>query len=121
MSIIYAPVAASIGIKTPNYKALLLGAKTSVIQAKLKRAATEALHRRRAVEIRQAQRALEDREITLEKRADMLAEVDQALDLALLKAGREKERADRLAKNVNTLTIALFDAGVAMAPHGGAL
>jgi uncharacterized protein YukE len=101
--------AAVVGVQTPNYKALLLRAKTSAIQDRLQRSATEALHARQAaldrqaVELRQAQRALEDLEITLEKRADKLAEVDQALDMALLKAGREKERADRLAKQLSAL------------------
>lgn len=116
-------VAAAVGIQTQNYKALLLGAKTSAIQDKLRRAATEAVHQRRAaldrqaVELGQAQRALEDLQIALEKRADKLAEVDQALDMALLKADREKERADRLAKRLCALDRMLLDAGVGVAPH----
>ena len=115
--------AAAIGIQTPNYKALLLGAKTSAIQGKLQRAAIEALHRRQAAlelqafELKQAQRALEDLEITLEKRADKLAEVDQALDIALLKADREKERADRLSKQLSAMTRRMLEAGVAITPH----
>jgi hypothetical protein len=115
--------AAAIGIQTPNFKALLLGAKTSAIQDKLQRAATEALHRRQAaldlqaVELRQAQRALEDREITLEKRADKLAEVDQALDMALRKADKELSRADRLAKQLSAMTRRMLEAGVAITPH----
>lgn len=115
--------AAAIGIQTPNYKALLLRAKTSAIQGKLQHAAIEALHRRQAalelqaVELKQAQRALEDLEITLEKRADKLAEVDQALDIALLKADREKERADRLSKQLSAMTRRMLEAGVAITPH----
>ncbi|WP_323554360.1 MobV family relaxase [Pseudomonas sp. CCI3.2] len=115
--------AAAIGIQTPNYKALLLGAKTSAIQDKLQRAATEALRRRQAaldrqaVELRRAQRALEDREITLEKRADKLAEVDQALDMALRKADKELSRADRLAKQLSVMTRRMLEAGVAITPH----
>jgi len=114
--------AAVVGIQTPNYKALLLRAKTSAIQDKLQRSATEALHARQAaldrqaVELRLAQRALEDLEITLEKRADSLAEVDQALEIALLKAGRQQERADRLAKQLADLTKRMPEADVAIAP-----
>jgi hypothetical protein len=115
--------AAAVGIQTPNYKALLLGAKTSAIQDKLQRAATEALHARQtaldrqAVELKRAQRALEDLEITLEKRADKLAEVDQALDMALRKADKELSRADRLAKQLSAMTRRMLEAGVAITPH----
>ncbi|WP_460112052.1 MobV family relaxase [Pseudomonas sp. H3_D04] len=115
--------AAVIGIQTPNFKALLLKAKTSTIQEKIQRSAAEALHARQAgldrhaVELRQAKRALEDLEVTLEKRANSLAEVDQALEIALLKAGREKERADRLAKQLADLTRRMTEADVATTPH----
>ncbi|MEA9978744.1 MULTISPECIES: plasmid recombination protein [unclassified Pseudomonas] len=114
--------AAAVGIQTPSYKALLLGAKTSAIQNKLQHTATEALHARQtaldrqAVELRRAQRALEDREITLEKRADQLAEVDQALDMALLKADKEKDRADRLVKQLSAMTRRMLEAGVVITP-----
>lgn len=115
--------AAAIGIQTPNYKALLMRAKTSAIQDKLQREATEALHQRQtaldrqAVELRRAQRGAEDREILLEKRAGQLAEVDQALDMALLKAGWEKERADRLEKKLSALTRRMITAGVGKTPQ----
>lgn len=114
--------AAAIGLQTPNFKALLLGAKTSAVQDKLQRSATEALHARqvaldrRAVELRQTQRALEDLEITLEKRVDRLAEVDRALELAVLTADREKERADQLAKRVGVLTRLALKAAVVPTP-----
>ncbi|MEB0129740.1 MobV family relaxase [Pseudomonas sp. CCI2.4] len=109
--------AAAIGIKTPNYKALLLGAKTSIIQATLQRAVAEVLHRRQAaldrqaVELRQAQRALEDREIKLEGRVDGLAEVDRALKLAVLTADRERTRADQLSERVSALNQVVFEGG----------
>ncbi|MBZ9781612.1 plasmid recombination protein [Pseudomonas sp. REP124] len=115
--------AAAIGIQMPNYKALLLRAKTSAIQDKLQRSATVALKARQAaldrqaVEHRQAQRALEELEITLEKRANSLDEVDHALEIALLKAGREKERADRLARQLADLLKRIPGADVAIAPH----
>ncbi|VVQ12201.1 hypothetical protein PS914_05327 [Pseudomonas fluorescens] len=115
--------AAVIGIQTRNYKALLLGAKTLIIQDKLQRAATEALHGRQAAlalqtfELRQTQRKLEDLEITLEKRADKLAEVDQALHMALLKAGREKERADRLSKQLSAMTRGMLETDAGITPH----
>lgn len=115
--------AAVVGIQTPSYKALLLSAKTSVIQEKLQRSATEALHARQAaldrqaIELRRTRRALEDLEITLEKRADKLAQVDQALEMALLKADREEQRADRLAQSLNALTRIALETGVGMTPH----
>lgn len=115
-------VAAVVGIETPNYKALLLRAKTSAMQDKLQRSATEALQARQValdrqvVELKRAQHVLEDLEITLEKRADKLAEVDQALDIALLKAERERERADRLGKQLRDLAKRMPKADVAIAP-----
>lgn len=101
--------AAAIGIQTPNYKAPLLGAKTSAIQNKLQHAATEALYSRhtaldrQTVELRLAQRALESREIKREERIHRLAEVDRALELAVLTADREKKPADHLARKVSIL------------------
>ncbi len=115
--------AAAVGIQTPNYKALLLGAKASTIQDKLQRSASEALKARQtsldrqAVELRQAQRALEDLELTLEKRADRLAEVDQALERALFTAYQQRERADRLAKRLSALTRTALEAGVGVTPQ----
>jgi len=102
--------AAAIGIQTPNYKALLLRAKTSAIQDKLQRSATEALHARQAALDRQAvklslaQREFEEREIALEKRIDQLAVVDQALELALTTSARETERANSLARQIDRMT-----------------
>lgn len=119
--------AAVVGIQTPSYKALLLRAKTSAIQDKLQRSATGALHARhaaldrQAVELRRANRGLEDLEITLGRRANSLGEVDQALEIALLNAGREKERADRLAKQLADLTMRLPKADVAITPRRGVL
>jgi hypothetical protein len=115
--------AAAVGIKTPNYKTLILGAKTSAIQDKLQRAATEALHQRQAaldrqaVNIRHVRRAIDDQEIALEKRAEKLAEVYQALDIALRKADREKVRADRLANKLSAMAVRLIVAGVGVTPR----
>ncbi|KII30220.1 plasmid recombination enzyme [Pseudomonas fluorescens] len=115
--------AAVVGIQTTSYKALLLRAKTSAIQNKLLRSATEALHLRQAaldrqwVEHREAHRALEDLEVRLEKRAESLGKVDRALEIALLSAGREKERADRLANQLADWTRRMPEADVAITPH----
>jgi hypothetical protein len=115
--------AAAIGIRTPNYKALLLGAKTLAIQAQLQRTAVDSLHKRHmaldrhADDLQRTQRALEDLEVTLEKRADQLAEVDHALDMALRKADHESSRADRLDKQLGAMTRRMLEAGVAITPH----
>ena len=115
--------AAVVGIQTTSYKALLLGAKTAAIQDKLQRAATESLHKRQAALDRQAegllraQRALEDLELALEKRSDRRAEVDQALERALITAAPQRERGGRLSKRLSILNRAALDAGMEITPH----
>lgn len=61
------------------------------------------------MQIEHSQRELDDREVELEKRIDQLGKNDQALELALLTADREKERADRSATKLTFLLQRLSD------------
>lgn len=107
--------AAAVGVQTPNYKALLLGAKAASTQALLQRAATKSLHNRKIAlerevnDLLRAQRALAELELSVEKRIDRLDEVDRELELALFAAIREKKRADQLDRTLSALTLKFYD------------
>lgn len=94
--------AAALGIHTQNYAALLDRAKASAIQVKLQSEAEAAMQDRQGAltrqrtQIERSQRELDGREVALEKRIDLLAEVDHALRQARLVADRERNRADLL-------------------------
>ena len=115
--------AAAVGIYTQSYTTLLDRAKASATQVKHQVAAKAALRgqqaalRRQRMQIEHSQRELDDREVELEKRIDQLGKIDQALELALLTADREKERADRSATKLTFLLQRLSDFNMSLSPH----
>lgn len=115
--------AAVVGIHTQSYTALLDRAKASTTQHELqaKTMATlrdrQAALGRRRIKLENSQRQLDDLEVELEKRIDQLGKIDQALELALLTADREKERADRSATKLAFLLRRLSHGNMLLLPH----
>lgn len=111
--------AAALGLHTKRYKDFENWVRASAIRYELEVAAQKALKARqatlnqKALALERWRIALENRELEVEQRLDRLGDIDAALSLALRDAEMEKERANLLSIQIETMRRLECDAGKA--------